>query len=298
MKTLKDFLYFLKEALKSLVRNRWMSLASIGVVSVTLLLLGIFMLVNFNVDLFTRDLKDQVEILVYVQDANTEAETESLRIRMIEIPEVEEVRFVSKGEALERLKESFGDRADLLAGYEDDEINPLRDSFEIKTSVPEDVSVVAQRIQGFRGVDWVDYGQEFVERLFLIARGIKIGVLAFMIVLGLTAVFLISNTIKLAVFSRSDEVKIMKYVGSTDWFIRWPFLFEGMIMGLLGAITALLILNFGYGFVVDWLHTQVRFLNFMPSNFVMGEVIKVLLPMGVIIGGLGSMISTQRFLKV
>ena len=298
MKTLKDFLYFLKEALKSLVRNRWMSLASIGVVSVTLLLLGIFMLVNFNVDLFTRDLKDQVEILVYVQDANTEAETESLRIRMIDIPEVEEVRFVSKGEALERLKESFGDRADLLAGYEDDEINPLRDSFEIKTSVPEDVSVVAQRIEGFRGVDWVDYGQEFVERLFLIAQGIKIGVLAFMIVLGLTAVFLISNTIKLAVFSRSDEVKIMKYVGSTDWFIRWPFLFEGMLMGLLGAITALFILNFGYGFVVDWLHTQVRFLNFMPPHFVMGEVIKVILPMGVIIGGLGSMISTQRFLKV
>jgi cell division transport system permease protein len=298
MKTLKNFAYFLKVALKSLARNRWMSLASIGVVSVTLLLLGIFIVVNYNVDLLTRQVKEQVEIVVYVKDANTPEVTDALRVRIIEMPEIQEVYFVSKLEALERLKESFGDKAYLLEGYDDDALNPLPNSFEIKTTIPEDIAAVAQRIEGFAGVDWVDYGEDFLERLFIVTRGIKAAVFIFAIVLGLTALFLISNTIKLAVFSRSDEIMIMKYVGATDWFIRWPFLFEGMIMGFVGAAIPLIIMNYGYGLMVDWLQTQVMFLAFVPTQMVMDEVIRVLIPMGVIIGGVGSMFSTHRFLKV
>lgn len=298
MKTLKNFAYFVKVAFKSLARNRWMSLASIGVVSVTLLLLGIFIVVNYNVDLFTRQVKAQVEIVVYVKDANTPEITDALRVRIIEMPEIQEVQFISKREALERLKESFGDKAYLLEGYDDDALNPLRDSFEIKTAIPEDIAAVAQRIEGFAGVDWVDYGEDFLERLFTVTRGVKMAVFIFAIVLGLTALFLISNTIKLAVFSRSDEIMIMKYVGATDWFIRWPFLFEGMIMGFLGAVIPLLILNYGYALLVGWMQTQVMFLAFVPPQMVMDEVIRVLIPMGVGIGGVGSMFSTHRFLKV
>lgn len=298
MKTLRNFAYFLMVAGKSLARNRWMSLASIGVVSVTLLLLGIFIVVNYNVDIFTRQVKEQVEIVVHVNDANTPEVTDALRLRIIEIPEIQEVRFVSKREALERLKVSFGDKAYLLDGYEDDAMNPLRDSFEIKTAIPEDITAVAQRIEGFAGVDWVDYGEDFLEQLFIVTQGIRTAVFVFAIVLGLTALFLISNTIKLAVFSRSDEIMIMKYVGATDWFIRWPFLFEGMIMGFVGAVIPLLLLNYGYGLMVGWLQTQVMFLAFVPPQMVMGEVLKVLIPMGVGIGGVGSMFSTHRFLKV
>jgi cell division transport system permease protein len=298
MRTLKNFVYFIRVAVKSLAHNRWMSLASIGVVSVTLLLLGIFIVVNYNVDLFTRQVKEQVEIVVYVKDANTPEVTDALRMRIIEIPEIQEVLFVTKREALERLKESFGDKAYLLEGYDDDALNPLRDSFEIKTAIPEDIAAVAQRIEGFVGVDWVDYGEDFLERLFIVTKGVKSAVFIFAIVLGLTALFLISNTIKLAVFSRSDEIMIMKYVGATDWFIRWPFLFEGMIMGFLGAVIPLIILNYGYGQMVDWLQTQVMFLAFVPPQMVMDEVIRVLIPMGVVIGGVGSMFSTHRFLKV
>lgn len=298
MRILKNFGYFLLVSLKSLVRNRWMSLASIGVVSITLFLLGIFIIVNYNVDIFARQVKEQVEVIVYVKDDVSQAHTERLRVQIIEIPEVREVRYVSRREALERLKESFGDKAYLLEGYEDDEMNPLRDSFEIRTTVPEDIPVVAQRIQSFSAVDWVDYGEDILERLFTVTQGIRAGVFFFAVILGLTALFLIANTIKLTVINRSDEIRIMKYVGATDWFIRWPFLFEGMIMGLLGAIIPLVALNYGYGIMVDWLQAQVMFLAFVPSQVVMYEVFQVLVPLGVIIGGAGSMFSTHRFLKV
>ena len=298
MRTLKNFVYFILVALKSMVRNRWMTLASIGVVSVTLFLLGIFIIVNYNVDLFTRQIKEQVEIVVYVKYDATAEETERLRVRIIEIPEIREVRFVSKREALERLKESFGDKAYLLEGYEEDEMNPLPDSFEIRTTIPEDIPLVAQRIQAFTGVAWVNYGEDVLDQLFLVTRGIRTGVFFFAIVLGLTALFLISNTIKLTVINRSDEIMIMKYVGATDWFIRWPFLFEGMFMGLLGAVLPLLALNYGYGLLVDWLQTQVLFLAFVPTHSVMEEVVRILAPMGVVIGGVGSMFSTHKFLKV
>lgn len=298
MRILKNFGYFLLVSLKSLVRNRWMSLASIGVVSITLFLLGVFIIVNYNVDIFARQVKEQVEVIVYVKDDVSQAHAERLRVQIIEIPEVREVRYVSRLEALERLKESFGDKAYLLEGYEDDEMNPLRDSFEIRTTVPEDIPVVAQRIQSFSAVDWVDYGEDILERLFIVTQGIRAGVFFFAVILGLTALFLIANTIKLTVINRSDEIRIMKYVGATDWFIRWPFLFEGMIMGLLGAIIPLVALNYGYGIMVDWLQAQVMFLAFVPSQVVMYEVFQVLVPLGVIIGGVGSMFSTHRFLKV
>jgi cell division transport system permease protein len=298
MRTLRNFGYFLRVSLKSLVRNRWMSLASIGVVSVTLLLLGIFIIVNYNVELFARVIKDQVEIVIHVKDGTSAEDLEKLRVRLIEIPEIREVRYVSKREALERLKESFGDKAYLLDGYEDDAMNPLRDSFEVRTTIPEDIPMVAERIQGFPVVDWVDFGGELLERLFLVTRGIRSGVFFFAIILGLTALFLIANTIKLTVINRSDEIMIMKYVGATDWFIRWPFLFEGMIMGLLGAIVPLVILHYGYSLLVDWLSTQVMFLAFVPPQMILSEVSRVLAPMGILIGGAGSMFSTGRFLKV
>ncbi len=298
MRIIKNFGYFLLVSLRSLVRNRWMSLASIGVVSVTLLLLGIFIIVNYNVDLFARQIKEQVEIVVHVKHETTDDDLERLRVRIIEIPEIREVRFVSRREALERLKESFGDKAYLLDGYEDDELNPLRDSFEIRTTIPEDIPVVARRIQSFTAVEWVDYGEDILEQLFTVTQGIRTGVFFFAVILGFTALFLIANTIKLTVINRSDEIMIMKYVGATDWFIRWPFLFEGMIMGLMGAVIPLVALNYGYTVLAEWLQTQVMFLAFVPSQMVIYEASRILVPMGVLIGGAGSMFSTHRFLKV
>lgn len=297
MTGLKNFPYFFKEAFKSLCRNGWMSLASIVVVAVTLFLLGAFLLVNYNVNLFAEGVKDQVEIVVYLDDISP-AEREALRIHLIGLEEIQEVRFVSKREAMERLKASMGDRASYLEDYENDANNPLLDSFEVKTVVPEDVPAVAQNIQELSGVDRVDYGEGFVERLFELTRGVKLAAFIFMLSLGITAVFLIANTIKLTVFSRSDEIKIMKYVGATDWFIRWPFLFEGLLLGLLGALMPFLCLNYGYSFLIDALQARVAFLAFATPEMVTSGLLKVLLPLGVLIGGIGSMLSTQRFLKV
>ncbi len=294
----RNLFYFLKQAWKSLLRNSWMSLASVGVVAVTLCLFGTFILVYFNVGVFAFDIKEQVEILVYVEEEITPQDLNHLRIRIIEIPEVEEVRFVSRCMALAEMKEEFGERAYLLAGYEDKATNPLRDSFKVRTSMPENVPGVALRIQGFYGTAWVDYGQGFVENLFKVTRGVQTGIFVFMGALGITALFLIANTIKLAVFSRRDEIMIMKYVGATDWFIRWPFLFEGIFLGLLGALLPLLLLSYGYNFIVAWLQPQIAFLSFISPPEALRALVVVILPVGIAIGGLGSIFSTHKFLKV
>jgi cell division transport system permease protein len=136
----RSLCYFLGEALKSILRNGWMSIASIGVVAITLLILGSFMIISFNVNLFTQDVKEQVQIVLYIDEAAGEETRLELERRLVSHPKLQEMRFVSKEEAMERLKRKMGDQAYLLDGYEGEEDNPLRDSYELRTIVPEDIT--------------------------------------------------------------------------------------------------------------------------------------------------------------
>ena len=184
------FCYAWKEAFKGLYRNRWLSLASIGVVVVTLLMLGLFMLVSLNINFITSTVKDQVEIVVYVADDATAAERAELHTLLTENAALDEVRFVSRAEALQRLKVQLGD---LLEGYDLDAENPLPDSYEIRTTIPESVSDVAQEFEGYPAVDSVYYGQGVVENLFTVTNALQWVGLFLMIGLAVTAVFLIAH---------------------------------------------------------------------------------------------------------
>jgi cell division transport system permease protein len=292
---IRNLTYYIREAFQSVFRNGWMSFASVGVVAVTLFILGSFMLLNINVGHLTEDIKEQVEIIAYVEDQLPASAVDQLRVALIRLDKVEEVRFVSKEEALARLREQLGD---LVDGY-DNERNPLPNSFEVRTTRPEDIPAVAEELRQLSGIAKVDYGNtEMLERLFSFTGVISWLGLAFMAGLALTAMFLIANTIKLTVNARADEIMIMKYVGATEWFVRWPFLIEGLFLCFFGALVPTLFLVFLYGEAVAWASLNLFFLPLVPPDLILADMSKLLLLLGTAIGGIGSLVSMRRFLRV
>ncbi len=288
--------YILRETVKGLLRNRWMCLTSTGVVAVTLLMLGIFMLLSLNVNHITDVVKEQVEIVAFIDDQADHHTVAALRQKLADNPAVREVRYVSSEEHMERLSRQLGN---VLEGYDTELDNPLLASFEVRAVVPENVSALAAEIERYSGVSEVFYGQGYVENLFSVIRVLQLLGLILMMGLSATAVFLIAHTIGLMVMMRKKEIAIMKYVGATNWFIRWPFLLEGLLMGLVGAIIPLVVLYFLYQHALDWVTaSNVAFISMLPLREVIFEVGQYLLPLGIGLGILGSSFSISRFLKV
>jgi cell division transport system permease protein len=194
------------------------------------------------------------------------------------------------------LKEDLGE--EIIAGFETEGRNPLRNSFEIRTIIPEDIPAVAAEIKGLPGIVRVDYGTVVVERLFQVSGAVKWVGLFFMTGLALTALFLIANTIKLTVAARSTEITIMKFVGATEWFVRWPFLLEGLALGSCGALITVMALTYLYGYTVTVAQAYLSFLPLVPPQEVISRTATILLLLGASIGGAGSLLSMRRFLKV
>lgn len=206
------------------------------------------------------------------------------------------VRFVSKQEALERMRQSFGGRATVLEAVDD--INPLPDSFEVHVARPDQVAPVAEAIAAMPGVEKVDYKQATVDKLFRLTAAVRgLGVVvALLLVLGSTVV--ISNAIRLTVFARRREVAIMKLVGATDWFIRWPFVLEGLALGVGGAALAVGALAGAYWWAAGVAARTLPFLALIEPEQVVRLTWTPLLGLGALVGSLGSGISLRRFLHV
>jgi len=294
--SISGLIYIISETLKGLYRNRWMCITSTGVVAVTLLMLGLFMLINLNVHHITDTVKEQVEIVAYLDEEADQATTGELRRKLERHPEVEQVRYVSSEEHMSRLQRQLGG---MLEGYDIGAENPLLASYEIRTVIPEAVVPLAEEIETYAGVSTVFYGRGYVEELFAVTWVVQLVGLALMIGLSITAVFLISHTIKLTVMMRRKEIEIMKYVGATNWFIRWPFLLEGLLMGFIGAAIPMAVLYYIYQQAADWLAvSNLLFLSMLPLEYVTFELGKYLIPLGTGLGILGSTFSMGRFLRV
>lgn len=293
---ISGFIYIIGETLKGLYRNKWMCITSTGVVMITLLMLGLFILVNMNIGYISDTVKEQVEIVVYIDEQAGEATVSDLQKRLAGHDQVAEVRYVSSDEHMNRLQRQLGG---MLEGYDTSLENPLLASYEVKTKVPESVVSLADEIKDFPGVSDVFYGQGYVENLFAVTGVLQMVGLALMAGLSITAVFLISHTIKLTVMMRKKEITIMKYVGATNWFIRWPFLLEGLLMGLAGAILPIVALYYIYQYSVEWVMVNnLTFLTLLPLQLVIVELAKYLVPLGTGLGVLGSAFSMGRFLRV
>jgi cell division transport system permease protein len=286
------------ESLKSIGRNGWMTFASVSAVTVTLLLVGVFFVIMMNLNNVAKTIEEDVEIRVHIDVAANKEDQEALRKQIEQISEVKTVKFSSKEQELQSIINSLGDEGEAFKLFEQD--NPLNDVFVVKTKNPLDTMKVAKQIEKFDFATKVKYGQGEVEKLFgftKISRNIGV---ALIIGLLFTAMFLISNTIKITIVARRREIEIMRLVGATNAFIRWPFFLEGLWLGLMGAVVPIVIVGSGYYYMYDYLAPKlqdhfVKLLDFYPFIY---QIAGLLLLMGAFIGVWGSLMSVRKFLKV
>lgn len=292
---LKNFWYFCREAFKSMARNHLLSFATISTVAISILILGMAILATLNASHLITRLESDLEIMSYLDKDLKPVQVDQVEKDLKAIPGVESVRFVSRDEALRYLQDSYGeDRYDLGKTLGK---NPLPDGYEIKVLDPHQVPTVAEQVERVAGIDRVSYGKEMVNNLFTATKWVRVLSLAFIVLLSLGAIFLIATTIRLAIFSRRKEVYLMKLIGSTDWFVRWPFFIEGILLGTAGSLIAILLLAVGY----DTLIGSIQSVPFMPvvsNRTMLLEVYSGLVAIGALLGVLGTYISLNRFLDV
>ncbi len=288
--------YFVQEVFRSLKRNNWMTFASIGTVAVSLFVLGVFLILVLNVNRMASMLESQVQISVYLQEDIKQVDRVGIGQDIEKMQGIESVKYVSRDEAKKRLAERLGDQKYLLDALGDK--NPLPESYEVTVKSPDMVETAAAAISKMDGVEEAKYGQDVVQHLFDITRLMRIFGLALMVLLAGATLFIISNTIRLTVFARRREIAIMKYVGATDWFIRWPFMLEGIVMGFIGGIIAAVALRSFYAAMAAKIYDTLAFFPLMPQYPFMNYITVALLLAGMVIGAIGSTISLKRFLEV
>ena len=288
--------YFVRETYKSIRRNGLMSVASVSTVALSLLVLGMFLLLFLNTNNLAQYLESQVQITVYMQDDIDDSVLEATRTRLEGLPGVQKVTAVTKDEALERFKERLGEQQNLLNALGTD--NPFPYSFEVEVDAPERIAELTPQIGDMEGVETAKFGQEVVEQLFQITKILRVGGVVLVILLAFATLFIIANTIRLTVFARRREVNIMKYVGATDWFIRWPFMLEGMTLGFFGSLISITVINISYSALLARIYSTLAFLPMLPSYPMLIYVDLFIIISGTAIGAAGSYVSLRKFLRV
>lgn len=294
---MNSLIYNIKQGFIQIFRNKGMSLASIFSILAMLMILGIFFLIAVNLNLFTEVVKqdyDQVE--VFLLDDTTQEQAQNIMNEMEGYEGVSDVVYRSKDEALEIMKERWGESGYLLDSLGD---NPLPASVLISVESIESAQSVSEYAGTLEGVEDVQFYQETVDKLTQITNFLQIGALIVMAVLIVVSVVVVSNTVKLTVFARAREIRIMKYVGATNWFIRGPFISEGIIIGLLAALVSTGLITLLYDRIVAGIGVEVMAIvscPLIPVGYMAGNMLIIFIALGVSIGAWGSIISMRKFL--
>ena len=294
---MNSFIYTVKQGFTQIFRNRGMSLASIFSILAMLFILGIFFAILVNLNLFTEVVKqdyDQVEI--FMEETSSQEQIDGAMSKLENFEGVDSVAYRTKEEALDIMKERWGESGYLLDSLGE---NPLPASILISVNSIEDATAVSEYAGTPEGVEDIQYYQETVDKLTSVTNGLQIGALIVMAFLIVVCVVVVSNTIKLTVFARAREIRIMKYVGATNWFIRGPFMAEGIIIGIIAALAAAGLMTLLYSNVVNIIGTQVIAIVSSPLisvGYLAGNMLVIFLALGVSIGAWGSIVSMRKFL--
>ncbi len=294
---MNSLIYNIKQGFIQIFRNKGMSLASIFSILAMLMILGIFFLIAVNLNLFTEVVKqdyDQVE--VFLLDDTTQEQAQNIMNEMEGYEGVSDVTYRSKDEALDIMKERWGESGYLLDSLGD---NPLPASVLISVESIESAQSVSEYAGTLEGVEDVQFYQETVDKLTQITNFLQIGALIVMAFLIVVSVVVVSNTVKLTVFARAREIRIMKYVGATNWFIRGPFISEGIIIGLLAALVSTGLITLLYDRIVAGIGVEVMAIvscPLIPVGYMAGNMLIIFIALGVSIGAWGSIISMRKFL--
>ncbi|MFA6074506.1 MAG: permease-like cell division protein FtsX [Negativicutes bacterium] len=294
--TIRKAEYFIIEAIGSLKHNRLMALAAVTTMAISLLILGMFFIMVMNVNHIASSIESQVQISAYLKEDVSEEQINEIGKHATGIKGVANVKFIDKETALKIFRERLGENKSIIEALGD--TNPLPNYFEIRAKNAADVKSIAEKLEQSGEFENIKYGQEIIEQLFRLTKFIRIIGVFVIVFLSLAALFIISNTIRITVFARRREIEIMKYVGATDSFIRWPFVLEGIILGVGGSLIAILLLSWTYGTVVEMATRSLTFLPIMPIYPLLTFVNIGIILIGCGIGAVGSGISIRRFMRV
>lgn len=294
---MRKFFYSLKQAGTQIKRNKGMALTSVFAISAMLIILGLFFMVIVNINTVAEVVKqDYNNIEVFFEEDLPEHEAREKVSEVEKWENVDSVTFRTKDEALKILKGRWGENAYLLDGLSQ---NPLPNSIVITVDNLEDSDSVAEKAEKIEHVEDVKYYKDTVNKLVKATKAFQIAAFVIMGFLIIISTVVVSNTIKLTVFNRSDEIVIMKYIGATNWFIRAPFLIEGIIIGMISALIASGIVSLLYNSIVSVIGESVLSImsvSMVPVGFVAFNLIIIFITLGVSIGAWGSIISMRRFL--
>ncbi len=285
--------YLTKEGFRNVWVNRLMSLASITVLMACLVIIGLGSMLFFNINALLDKIESQNVIMVYIEDGTTDAEIEKMSQEIYSLGNIQDCIFVSKEEAFENSKEEMGADAALLEGME----NPMPDGYKV---VVEDMTLFKQTVSGLNGLDNIELVREnsdIADKLIDIRHAVTVVIAGMVILLFVVSLFIIANTIRITMFSRKLEISIMKAVGATNWFIRWPFMVEGVIIGVISSIVSFGVLA-GLYQGVSYVFSDLMML-FEPVAFgqYAGYILLIFAVIGIFTGSVGSLISMGRYLK-
>lgn len=294
---MRKFGYYWKEGFRNIFKHGFMSLAAVLIMIACLILTGTVSLLAYNIDLSIRDLQQSSEIVVFIDEELTTREAKALGSQFERIDNIATIDFEDRDVALEKYREDLGEDAEILDSY-DSSNNPLRNSFIFTLADPAQAEQTIAEIEAVDGVANVRADEAVISKLVQVQRVFNIVALAMVVGLAVISVFIIANTVKLGMFARREEISIQKMVGATNWFIRWPFVIEGMVLGLLAGALA---------FFAEWgLYTElariaggvIPYFQIAPFESLRWLVLSVFLGASVLFGIGGSVTSIRKFMDV
>ncbi|HZV78455.1 MAG TPA: permease-like cell division protein FtsX [Candidatus Binatus sp.] len=285
--------FFWAEVAQNFTRNATMALTAIGTVAISIIVLGVFLFARTSFNLVLDNVVNKVDIAVYLKDEASASDIDTMMRKLRADKRVDSVRFVSKQEALDTLRKRLAGQVNL--GLIN--VNPLPNSFVVHTGDPTEVPALASDLQTNPNVAFVNYGSKVTDKLLVIRRVLGSIGLGVIILLLVATALIIYNTIRLTVFARQREITIMQLVGATNWTIRWPFVFEGLLTGLTGALVGLLVLWPAYQTLAPKLSLNLPFLPLNLADVSVSRIALELVLVGALVGMLASWLSVSRYLR-
>ena len=299
---LKPFRMFgrsFRDAFKSVIRNFSLSLASISCISITLIIVAVSIMMTFNVNNFSKEIKEDVTIVVFINDEVEEKDMKKIEARLNQIGNVLKVTYQSKEDIKEEMSAISNEIRQILESYSEDE-SPLLSTFQVTVKDLKEINKTAETIKNFDEVFAVNYGEAMVNKVIgafdIIQKVTVVAVIALVVV----TVFLVINTIKLTIFSRKREISIMRLVGASNFTIKMPFIIEGMVLGLFGSIVPIIMVIYGYFALYNHFDGQIfspliRLVQ--PEPFIYLVALSIVL-LGIVVGMIGSLRAVRKYLKI
>ena len=290
--------YFLSEGFRNVFKNKKSTFSCLGVMCATMLIFGLFLVIGENINAFVKSVADAQGIMVYLKTGATDEEIEQVGKDILQIDGVRDAKYISNTEGLESMRDTLGDK--MVEGYTEENILPA--SYEVTLTDLELSSDVQDSLKQIPNVDDIRSSNIIIEQIIRLAKGIKIVTWVILVLLIIISTAIISNTIKLTVHARRKEISIMKYVGATNSFIRWPFLVEGVIIGVIAGAISVGIIGLAYTYIVGQISgtsffeiANIKFIDFSSMSELL---ILVYLGLGIGVGAIGSTISMKKYLEV